>query len=357
MTDAETTLPPVRRRTPWVRRFLLLVIPAAVVGGSIWIYLHAGRYVETDNAYVKSHKASISAEVPARIVEVLVEDNQPVSTGTRLVRLERQPFEIALQRADAALAKVAQDLAALGMAYAQAQESIRLKESNHQFALRAHQRVQGLVARKLASVSSLDDAEHAVDTARREVDLAHREAARILVDLGGQADVDIEHHPRYLEAKAERDRTALDLAHTDIQAPFNGIVSHKPQVGDYVNPGKPLMSLVADSGMWVEANFKETDLTHIEVGQPVDVTIDAYPGEHWAGRVHSISEATGAEFALLPPQNASGNWVKVVQRIPVRIELPNNDSGPDLRAGMSVTAVVDTGHKRTFADLMPGTRG
>jgi membrane fusion protein (multidrug efflux system) len=163
----------------------------------------------------------------------------------------------------------------------------------------------------------------------------------------------VSEHPRYRQAQAELDQARLDVSHTVLRAPFAGVATHRPEPGDYVQEGEPVMAVVADEGMWVEANFKETQLTHVRTGQPVEIRVDTYPGRLWHGRVESISEATGAEFALLPPQNATGNWVKIVQRIPVRVAIDDTHGLPPLRLGMSSTVTVDTGHVRSWRDLVP----
>ena len=202
-------------------------------------------------------------------------------------------------------------------------------------------------------MSDLDDARHRLETTQKQVEVARQRADKILIDLGGDPNIPIEAHPRYRQAAASRAQAALDLEHCVVKAPFAGVVSKKPEIGTYVERGAPVMSLVADSAVWVEANFKETQLTHLRPGQSATIEVDTYPGRKWHGRVQSISEATGSEFAVLPAQNATGNWVKVVQRVAVRIALPHDPADPPLRAGMSATVTVDTEHHRSVGDLLP----
>jgi len=350
-------LPPPAAKKPrgrFTRPLLLFGVPLLVVLFSCYAYLHAGRYVDTNNAYVKADKAIIAAEVTGKIVEVAVKENDHVDSGQLLFRLDDTPYKFALDRAEAALAQTSQDIAATKLQYRQALAEIELAQNNVAYARVTYDRQVGLVERKIGSISDLDDAKHALDTAQKQQELASQRAAKILVDLNGNADVAVEAHPRYQQAKSDRDQAALDLERTKVVAPFSGIASKKPEIGTYVERGSPVMSLVSDGDMWIEANFKETDLTYLRPNQSVEVRVDTYPGFEWRGTVQSVSEATGSEFALLPAQNATGNWVKVVQRVAVRITLPHGADDPPLRSGMSATVTVDTGHTRGIRDLLPG---
>jgi membrane fusion protein (multidrug efflux system) len=342
------------RRGRYTRPLLLFGVPLLVVLFSCYAYLHAGRFVDTNNAYVKADKAIIAAEVNGKIVEVAVRENDHVESGQLLFRLDDTPYKFALDRAEAALAQTAQDIAATKLQYKQALAEIELAQNNVAYARVTYDRQVGLVDRKIGSISDLDDAKHALDTALKQQELASQRAAKILVDLNGDADVAVEAHPRYQQARSDRDQAALDLQRTNVVAPFSGVASKKPEIGTYVERGNAVMSLVSDGDMWVEANFKETDLTYLRPNQSVEVRIDTYPGFEWQGTVQSVSEATGSEFALLPAQNATGNWVKVVQRVAVHITLHHGVDDPPLRSGMSATVTVDTGHTRTFRDLLPG---
>jgi len=343
-----------KERGRYTRPLLLFGLPLLVVLYSCYAYVHAGRFVDTNNAYVKADKAIIAAEVTGKIVEVAVKENDRVERGQLLFRLDDTPYKFALDRAGAALTQTAQDIAAMKLQYRQALAEIELAQNNVAYARVTYDRQVGLVERKIGSISDLDDAKHALDTALKQQELASQRAAKILVDLNGNADVDVEAHPRYQQAKSDRDQAALDLERTNVVAPFSGIASKKPEIGTYVERGSAVMSLVSDGDMWIEANFKETDLTYLRPNQRVEVRIDTYPGFEWQGTVQSVSEATGSEFALLPAQNATGNWVKVVQRVAVRITLHQGSDDPPLRSGMSATVTVDTGHTRTVRDLLPG---
>jgi membrane fusion protein (multidrug efflux system) len=336
------------RRRRWLRRVLLLLGPLLVllVGG--YFYVTGGRFVGTDDAYVKADMVAIAAQVSGPIVEVDVHENQHVDPRQVLFRIDQQPFKIALAQAEARLKKADDDVRALEASYHQKQQELELAHKNVAYAEQEFHRQASLAKRDFASRAKYDEAQHNLDVAHQHVAMTEQELRSLLADLGGSPDLPVEQHASYLEAKAARDRAALDLQHTIVRAPFAGVASQKPYLGDYVTAGTPVMSIVADQDVWVEANFKETDLTHVRTGQPATVTVDTYPGRTWPGTVESISQATGAQFSVLPPQNASGNWVKVVQRIPVRIVLKTKPGEPPLRAGMSVVAEIDTGHRRAL---------
>jgi membrane fusion protein, multidrug efflux system len=350
---AAASAPKMQRGRSLQSKLLLFGVPLLVLLGAAFAYVGGGRYVDTNNAYVKADKAIVAAQVNGKIVAVDVAENQRVEAGTPLFRLDPAPFQLALEHADAVLAQTRSDVAALKVAYRQAQAEIELAQTNVQYAQIGQTRQSGLVEREIGSVSDLDDARHRLESAQKEVEVARQRADKILIDLGGDPNIPIEAHPRYRQAAANRAQAALDLEHSVVTAPFGGVVSKKPEIGTYVERGAPVMSLVGDSGMWVEANFKETDLTYLRPGQIATIDIDTYPDRTWHGTVLSISEATGSEFAVLPAQNATGNWVKVVQRVSVRIAIEHQAPEPPLRAGMSATVAVDTEHHRSVGDLLP----
>ncbi len=334
------------RRRRWLRRGLLLLGPALVliVGG--YLYVTGGRYVDTDDAYVRADMVAVTAEVSGPIVQVDVRENQHVDQGQVLFGLDEQPFKIALDQAEARLKKAGDDVRALKAGYQQKQQELELANNNVAYAEQEFQRQAKLAKRDFASQAKYDEAQHNLDVAHQQVAVIEHELRGLLADLAGDPDIPVEQHPTYLEAKAARDQAALDLRHAVVHAPFAGVASQKPNLGDYVSAGTPVMSIVAAQEVWVEANFKETDLTHVRPGQAATVRIDTYPDRQWPATVESISQATGAQFSVLPAQNASGNWVKVVQRIPVRIAIEAAADDPPLRAGMSVVAEIDTGHQR-----------
>jgi membrane fusion protein (multidrug efflux system) len=337
----------VLRPPRWiVRRTLLLLGPLLVAGVAGYIYFTGGRYVSTDNAFIKADKVAVSAEVAGPVKEVLVAENAPVVAGQVLFRIDDAPYRVAVERARADLLKVRTDIASLKASYRQKAAQLDIAKTNLIFAEREYRRQTELAQKHFISQAKLDEAKQGRELAEQQRAAAAEDLAQVAASLGGRPDIPLEQHPTFLAANAALAQAELDLARTVVRAPFAGIASQVPKLGQYLDAGSAAMALVADARVWVEANFVETDLTHVAPGEPATIRIDTYPGRTWHGRVESISPATGAEFAILPPQNATGNWVKVVQRIPVRIALDAQAGAPRLRAGMSVEAEIDTGHHR-----------
>ena len=337
-----------------MKRFVLLVVvPAVALAAGIALWLQGGRYEETENAYVKAHMIAVSADVSGRVVDVRVRDNEPVAAGKLLFRIDPVPFELAVARAEAEMAVVRTTLDGLRAEHRVALADAAEANERISFLTRQLERQQKLKERGMGLEASFDEVRHNLEAARRRLESAHEKAARVLAALGGDLKRPPEAHPSFLAARAARDAGRDELARVRVVAPAAGIVSNmRLQVGERVERGVPVFSLIESRPMWIEANFKETQLTHMREGQEVTVVADAYPNAKWRGRVSTIAPATKAEFAILPAQNSSGNWVKVVQRVPVLIHL---DAPPDghtpLRAGMTVTARVDTGHTRTLSAL------
>lgn len=343
--------PEVRDRRR-LRRRLFILGPLVMLGIAAVLYFGSGRYVETDNAYLKANKVAISPEVAGRIIAVAVKENQQVAPGDELFRIDDEPYRIALERSEAQLRTVQSEIEGIKASYRQAQEQLRMAENNVSFTARELDRQTQLARQRLTSQAKLDEAQHNADTARDQKAVIAQQLAQILTQLTGNADLPVAKHPRYVEAAASRDTAQLNLQRVVVKAPFAGVTSKVPQIGQYVGAGAQVMSVVATTDTWIEANFMETDLTHVRPGQAATVVIDTYPHREWHGTVQSISQATGAEFSVLPPQNATGNWVKVVQRIPVRIALDMKADDPPLRAGMTATATIDTGKHHTLSALL-----
>jgi membrane fusion protein (multidrug efflux system) len=332
-------------------RILLLGLPliAVVVGG--YLYVVGGRFVSTDNAYIKADIIAVSTDVSERVSEILVSENQLVEANQVLFRLNDEPFRIALRRAEAQMAEAIQHLRAIQAQRAQKTTELEIAVADVEFYRSAFERARDLRQRGITSEAKFDEAQRALDTARKQVIALRQEIAQVDVQLGGDAPP--EQHPSVLALRAQRDHAALELQRTEIVAPARASVTNlRLQVGEYVEAGTPVFSLVRADGMWVQANLKETNLTYVREGQLAEIRVDTYPDRVWTGRVRGISSATGAEFSLLPPQNSSGNWVKVVQRLPVRIEIMGGPGDLPLRTGMSAVVDIDTGHKRVLPSFV-----
>lgn len=335
-----------------VRLVLIVVVPLVGLAVGSFIYFSSGRYVSTSNAYVKAEMASISSDVSGKVVEVAVKQHAQVQPGQMLFRLDDAPYRFALQTATAHLADVRRQIASLRASYQVGQTGLKAAEDNVAYLRREYERHKELIRRGISTQEQLDAAEHAHHAAMLEADTRREELKRLLAQLGGSPSLPVESYPSYEEAKAQRDQAAWNLERTVVEAPIAGIMGQEPPlVGDYVRAGTPVFSLVGRRP-WVEANLKETELTHITVGQAATFTVDAYPGHTWPARVSSISPATGAEFSLLPAQNATGNWVKVVQRLPVRLEIEEAPGLPDLHSGMSVNIEIDTGRQPALTSAL-----
>jgi membrane fusion protein (multidrug efflux system) len=344
----------------WLRMVLLVAVPLAAGAAGLHYYAQGGRYAETDNAYVKAHIIAVSAEVGGRVVEVAVRDNQPVSAGQLLFRIDPAPFEVAIARADAQLAAVRTDVETLRAEHRVALAEATETEERIRFLTVQLERQQRLKERGMVREDAYDEARHNLEAARARLVAVKERAARVLAGLSGDPRLPATRHPRYLEAQAARDAAALDLARTRILAPAAGTVSNlKLQSGEQVAKAVAVFSIIQAGELWIEANFKETQLANVRAGQAAIVVADAYPGIEWRARVSTIAPATGAEFALLPPQNATGNWVKIVQRVPVQLAIaattvPAGEAAdrPALRAGMTVTVSVDTGRSRGLPEFL-----
>ena len=332
-----------------LRTVLLVLVPLAAAAIGIYIYAESGRYVTTENAYIKSNVIAISSDVSGRVEWVGVEDSTLVRKGQILFRLDQQPFKIALDRSEAELDLVRTQVEHLRADYHEAVTQVVTEEERVKFLTRQLSRHKKLMDRKLGSEQAYDVAAHDLSLAKRQVRVLRQRVQRALQSLEGNPDIKVEEHARFLRARAERDQAAIAWADTSIEAPVDGIVSNmKLQAGEYVEEGDAVFTIIENGKVWVEANLKETQLTHVLQGQSASITVDAYPDVEWPATVDAIAPATGAEFSVLPPQNATGNWVKVVQRIPVLLDVEQPPKGNPLRAGMTVTVAIDTERERTM---------
>jgi membrane fusion protein (multidrug efflux system) len=352
--DEGATPAPKRKRRNLV---LWIAGPAIVLGIAGWLYLTSGRFVSTDNAYVQADHATIAPQISGRVVEVLVHDNQPVKAGDVLFRIDAEPLQIALARNQAQLENVVSLLDAGRAGYRSAQADLSSAEEALRVNERQYERMKEMRAKGLVAQKDVDDAanNYANAKGKRDSDVAALSKAQGI--LGGLPNTKNEELAAYKLAKAQYEQSKLDLDHATVHAPIDGVVGKVTlQPGDFLGAGQAAMPLVATKSLWVDANFKETDLTHVGVGQPATIEVDTYPGKKWSAHVASISPASGAEFSVLPAQNATGNWVKIVQRIPVRLAIDDSANGPTLRAGMSAVVEIDTGRQNSLLGRLQGAK-
>jgi membrane fusion protein, multidrug efflux system len=323
---------------PRLRRLLLMVaLPIVLIIAGLWYWVHSSRYQDTDNAYVVADQVNVAPQVAGRVLTVPVAQNQVVSEGQVLLTIDPQPFQIALDQANAKLDTVRNDIQAQ-------QASLKGAEAHAAYLRRQVDRDTNLVKQDVVAANKLDDM-------KTQLTVAEQQIAQIRASLNGNPALPYTQQATYKQALAARDDAALQLSYATLKAPAAGVVTEvdiKP--GDIVALGHPVFALVMSGKRWVEANFKETQLTRVHVGQKVDVEVDTYPGHKWQGSVESIAPGTGSVFSVLPAQNATGNWVKVVQRIPVRIALDQAQGEPDLRAGMSAEVDIDTHYNPLFGE-------
>jgi membrane fusion protein, multidrug efflux system len=331
-------------------RIALGVILLALIGGGLWYWRHIHIFVRTDNAYVSGHVGVISSRVPGRVARVLVDNNDYIEAGQALVTLESQDFEVAAAQAEAHLNRLRQDLASMYVKVSTAQAKVAEAQANLSQAATDQKRYAGLYERRTVPRQTLDQMNTRFRVAQAELDQARQEQREALAAIGGSTAIPLDAQPAIKEALARLEEARLRLSYTNITAEFSGYVTRRQvKPGNYVQPGQPLMMLVPLEypQLWVEANYKETQLANVYIGQPAAVTVDSYPGAKFQGEVESIMAGTGAAFSLLPPENAAGNWVKVVQRIPVRIRLkPPFPENQPLRLGMSCHVTIDTRERR-----------
>jgi membrane fusion protein (multidrug efflux system) len=337
------------------RVLLLVVLPLAAAAGGVVFYLNGGRYVSTDDAYVGAQKVLITPDISGKIDKVVVREGQHVNKGDVLFEIDPVPFRLAAAQAKATLEQAHttyDNLVANIQIYGQmldlAQQGIDLKQ-------RDVDRKTQLVKNNYGSQLDLDNASNALVTAGAQAQFIKQQLSNAKTQLLGNPELPLDDFPPYAQAKAALDQAERNLDHTTMRAPMPGIATQVDQIqlGRFVAAGTPVFSVIDVAKPWVDANPKESDFTHVAVGQPVTLEVDAFPDHVFKGTIGSLSPGTGAQFAILPPQNATGNFVKVVQRVPVRIYFDQNDpSVANLKAGMSVYATIDTGHRRTLAGLL-----
>jgi membrane fusion protein, multidrug efflux system len=347
VASAALAAAPRRTRGRWFRYVLMAALPLALVAGGGWYWITSGRWASTENAYVQQNRVLVAPEVEGRIASVLVGQNQTVKPGDILFRIDDAAYRIALEKADGAVALARLQVEELRTRLKDVQLKADTARNTFAFQEAQFNRQDRLRNTGNTTEAQYESARHELDLARQAVAEAEQGVADALVALDGDANIETDKHPSVLGALAAQDSARLDLERTMVRAPTTGTVSQvgNLQVGQYIGSGSPVMAIIDTTSAWVEANFKETDLGHMRRGQPAELTLDAYPDKTIKGHVESFGGGTGAIFSLLPAQNATGNWVKVVQRVPVRVALDEPTTLP-LKAGLSVGVEVDTGFVR-----------
>jgi membrane fusion protein, multidrug efflux system len=347
---ARVAAKPVRSLRERLRRPLLLAVPLLVAALGAAYYFTEEPYVSTDDAFVRAAKITVNARVAGQAVEIAVRDNQPVRRGQVLFRIDPEPYQIAIDQAEARLASARLQIDGLKATYRQQQAELQSARDSAAYDQRDYERKKALVANDFTPREVYDQTETKLKVARQHVASIEQQIANTIVALNGDPDIEPDRHPTVRAAKAQLDRTRLDLSYATVTAPDDGIATRVDdlQIGSFVNPGAPVFSLLSSRRIWIEANFRETGLTHMRPGQEATIGVDAYPDRTFRAHIVSMSPGTGSDFAVLPPENATGNWVKVVQRLPVRLELDDIDPKRPLFSGISVTARVDTGYRRTL---------
>jgi membrane fusion protein (multidrug efflux system) len=350
--------PPKRARRDWKRPVLFALLPIALIAGGYY-YVVGGQIMTTDNAYIRARSLGVSTDVSGTVAEIDVHDNEQVKKGQVLFRLRSASFDSALQAAKAQLGTVRNQVETLKATYQQMEAQIAQAEADLPYYEASLKRQQDLLATSTASKASFDQAKHDLVAAQQKVTVAKAQAQSVLAQLGGDPNEKVEDDPLYVQAKTAVDDAQRDLNDSIVKAPFDGVVTNVDslQVGKYLESSQPGFSLVGSNDLWIEANPKETELTYVRPGQKATVTVDTYPGVEWHGTVASVSPASSSSFSLLPAQNTSGNWVKVVQRIPMRVTIEDPAGKPPLRGGMSAEVSVDTGHARGLPDFIANLFG
>jgi membrane fusion protein (multidrug efflux system) len=342
------------RRLPSLRVTLMLIVPAMVAVVALSVYLFSGRYVSTDNAYVGAQKVLITPEVSGKVVSIAVVEGQQLAPGDELFSIDPAPYRFAAQEAEAKLARVRSEFdnlksssASLGRQIQLARESVAANQADFD-------RKNSLVGSRISSPSDLDKSRMALAVSQGLLEQLQQQEATVRNQLLGDLNLAIERYPPFIEATVALDRAKRDLANTVLRAPIAGIATQVTsiQMGRYLTAGMAVFSIIGTDNVWVDANPKETDLTYVRPGQSVVITVDAFPSKEWHGTVAAISPGTGAQFSILPPQNAAGNWIKIVQRVPVRIEFAAGQDLRRLRSGMSATVEIDTGRRGRIARML-----
>jgi len=336
-----------RQRASSPRAYLFALLPIVLIVGA-YLYVTGGSTMSTENAYVQADMVNVSTDVSGIVSAIDVKENQKVNVGDVLFKLDDKAFRLALDKTNAQLGATRNELLAAQANYRNMQAQLEQAQNDITYYDTNFKRQQQLAANSFASQAAFDDARRNLQVAQQKLASLNQQLAGLAASLNGNPDAAVESYPRYKEQLAARDEAARQLDHTTVRAPIDGIVTKVPslQPGQYLAASTSALAVVATDHVWVQANPKETELTYVRPGQKAIVEVDSYPGVQWTGTVESISPASASSFSLLPAENSSGNWVKVVQRIPLRVRIENEPGKPQLRVGMSVELSVETGHPR-----------
>jgi membrane fusion protein (multidrug efflux system) len=346
-------------RRQYIRWAMFALLPLALIGGTYW-YVTGGQVMSTDDAYVNAKTVGVSTDVSGIVQQVDVRENQHVDKDQVLYRLDTNQFQIALDNARANLAQTALTIAAMKQDYGRMLSDVAAQQAQVALDQATYDRNESLVGNGAVSRSTYDQARYTLDADKAKLESLRQQAAVQLARLAGNPNIPVDQDPQFLQAKAVVDEAQRQLDDAVVRAPFAGVVTQVSAIapGKYLAASTTAFYLVATDHVWVDATPKETELTYVRPGQPVTVTVDTYPDAVWHGVVESVSPAAAQQFALLPAQNTSGNWVKVVQRIPLRVRVDTNDKNRSLlRAGMSVEVDVDTGHSRGLPHFLAALFG
>jgi membrane fusion protein, multidrug efflux system len=342
------------RRRDRVRWGLFALLPLVLLGGGYY-YVTGGQIMSTDDAYVQADRVGVSTDVSGIVQDVAVKDNEHVAAGQVLYRLDPRQFQIALDNAKANLSQIALSIDAMKQDYHRMESDVAAQQAQVDLDQKNYERNAMLLKTATVSQAVFDQARYTLDNDKGKLAALQRQVQVQLAKLGGDPEIPTTDHPQYRQAKAMVDEAQRQLDHTVITAPFAGTVTNVPSIapGKYLSASTTAFFLVDTDHVWVDATPKETELTYVRPGQKATISVDTYPDAEWHGVVESVSPAAAQEFSLLPAQNTSGNWVKVVQRVPMRIRIDTTDKNlPPLRAGMSVVVDVDTGHARGFPSFL-----
>jgi membrane fusion protein (multidrug efflux system) len=344
--NALTVDTPKHSRT---RLLMFALLPIVLIVGG-YFYVTGGAVMSTDNAYVQADMVGVSTDVSGIVREVAVHDNQKVAKNQLLFKLDPLQFQLALDRADAQVGNTRNDLEALQANYRNMQTQVDQAQKDVDFNDVNFKRQEQLLTNNFTPKATFDASKNTLQNSQQKLASLDAQLAGIAANLNGHPDAPIDVHPRYKDAMAARSEAARQLDHTIVKAPFAGIVTNVPtlQPGQYLAAAAVAFNIISSDHVWVEATPKETELTYVKPGQAAEIEVDTYPGSRWAGTIDSISPASASSFSLLPAENTSGNWVKVVQRIAMRVRVENTPEKPPLRVGMSVELDVNTGHPRGF---------